>query len=383
MQSSTIRGDGGSETFFYRTLGIPRINVHHPVNHFDFTRPGRRILVVGPMGSGKTGFAAQIWRDSRVALAKNKRMPECLTQDGADLRHVFFVRSRLDKRRFSEYPDDALAYRGGYEQLGAAIADITSSFELEELVHDNPEYGTWVIDEASFYDERIAYVIQRLSDSRGLVFVLPTLILNFRNAVFNTTAELLLEVATDLFPLTAYCEHRACLVDSSYTYRYYTVDGKECPALYFDPLIIVGGDRVHNDAREPNYATRCEEHHVLPGKEYTYLVLKPLGEEAAAGQPDALEAELSLLARQPAASRLAEWMPDQSGERAELERNALNVPCLAERALAFLFAEQNLISEMLLRRIVRRLQLDTAFLSQRLSDNRRPVDFSQGELWTS
>lgn len=112
-------------------------------------------------------------------------------------------------------------------------------------------------------------------------------------------------------------------------------------------------------------------------------MLKPLGEEEAAGQPEALEAELSLLARQPATSWLAEWMPEQSGERAELERNALSVPCLAERALAFLFAEQNLISEMLLRRIVRRLQLDTEFLAQRLSDNRHPVDFSQGELWTS
>ncbi|MFP4153519.1 MAG: thymidine kinase, partial [Alkalispirochaeta sp.] len=228
---------------FHRTLGIPRVHVHHPVNHFDFTKAGRRILVVGPMGSGKTGFAAQIWRDSRVARAKDRDIPACFTPDGADLRKVFFVRSRLDKRRFSEYPADALAYRGGYEQLGGAIADISSSFELEELIRENGDYGTWVIDEASFYDERIAYVIQRLSDARGLVFVLPTLILNFRNAVFNTTAQLLLEVATDLFPLTAYCEHRTCLVDSSYTYRYYSVDGLECPAFYFDPLIIVGGDR--------------------------------------------------------------------------------------------------------------------------------------------
>jgi thymidine kinase len=59
------------------------------------------------------------------------------------------------------------------------------------------------------------------------------------------------------------------------------------------------------------------------------------------------------------------------------------VPCLAERALVYLFAEQNLISELLLRRLVERLQLDTEFLSRRLEDNRRPVDFSQEELWTS
>ncbi|MFP4153460.1 MAG: thymidine kinase, partial [Alkalispirochaeta sp.] len=139
------------------------------------------------------------------------------------------------------------------------------------------------------------------------------------------------------------------------------------------------------DGREPNYATRCEAHHVLPGKEYTFLVLKPIGEAAAAGDAEPLEEELALLTRSPERSRLAEWMPDESdtSERAVLTRNAFRVPCLAERALSFLFAEQNLISEVLLRRLVRRLQLDTEFLSRRLADNRRPVDFSQEELWTS
>ncbi len=371
---------------FYRTLGLPQLHVHHPINHFDFTRPGRRILVVGPMGSGKTGFAAQVWRDSQVALSKDRAIRGCTTVDGADLRRVFFVRSRLDRRRFSEYPEDALAYRGGYEQLGASIADIGSSFELEDLVAKHPEVGTWIIDEASFYDERIAYVIQRLSSSRGLVFVLPTLILNFRNAVFNTTASLLLEIASDAFPLSAYCEHRTCLTDSSYTYRYYVVDGEECPAVYFDPLIIIGGDRASVDEREPNYATRCGEHHILPGKDYTYLVLKPLGERAAAGNADELEEELASLKHRPPQSRLGEWLAEHhpgDGESDRLSRNALNVPCLAERALVFLFAEQNLISELLLRRIVRRLQLDTDFLGRRLADNRRPVDFSQEELWIS
>ena len=37
---------------------------------------------------------------------------------------------------------------------------------------------------------------------------------------------------------------QGCLNDAFYTYRYYSVNGKECPALYFDPLIIVGGDRM-------------------------------------------------------------------------------------------------------------------------------------------
>ncbi len=364
---------------FFETLGLPRLQVHHPINHFDFTRPGRIILVVGPMGSGKTGFAAQIWRDSRIALQKDDSVDRWTCTNGADLRNVFFIRSRLDKRRFTEYPADALAYRGGYEIVGKAIANIDSSFELEAVIEDHPDVGTWVIDEASFYDERIAYVIRRLVVERGLVFVLPTLILNFRNALFNATTSLLLEVARDVFPLTAYCEHPACLTDSSYTYRYYLVDGEECPALYFDPLIIVGGDQKHADGRRPNYGTRCGDHHVLPGKDYTYLVLKPLGEQAAAGEPADLTRELKLLRDEASRSRLGLWLAEHNAgddEQNRLSRNALRVPCLAERALVYLFAEQNLISELLLREIVLDLDLDVDFLTQRLADNRRPVRFT-------
>lgn len=331
------------------------------------------------MGSGKTGFAAQIWRDSRVALAKDDQVQRWTSVDGADLRRVFFVRSRLDRRRFTEYPAEALAYRGGHEIVGSSIADISSSFELEKLVDTHPEVGTWVIDEVSFYDERMAYVIQRLSAARGLVFVLPTLILNFRNAVFNTTASLLLEIATDVFPLSAYCEHSTCLTDSNYTYRYYLVDGEECPALYFDPLIIVGGDRTQDDGRQPNYGTRCREHHILPAKDYTYLVLKPLGEAAAAGDTSALSEELSALKNAPENSLLGKWLSEHhpsDSEQDRLSRNAILVPCLAERALVFLFAEQNLIGEPILRALVEKLDLDRGYLTERLEDNRRPVDFS-------
>lgn len=363
---------------FYSTLGLPELHVHNPRNHFDFTRPGRRILVVGPMGSGKTGFAAQIWRDSRVALAKDDKVQGWTSVDGADLRRVFFVRSRLDRRRFTEYPEEALAYRGGYELVGDSIADISSSFELEKLIDDHPDVGTWVIDEASFYDERMAYVIQRFSSSRGLVFVLPTLILNFRNAVFNTTASLLLEIASDVFPLSAYCEHSACLTDSNYTYRYYLVNGVECPALYFDPLIIVGGDRTQEDGRQPNYGTRCGEHHILPAKDYTYLVLKPLGEDASAGDTGSLTRELQDLKTDTEASLLGRWLAEHhssDSERDQLSRNAILVPCLAERALVFLFAEQNLISEQTLKDLVVSLDLDREYLAERLSDNRRPVRF--------
>ena len=330
---------------------------------------------MGPMGSGKTEYSSRVWRDSRVALHKSADLARRSSTGGADRRRVFFVRSALDRGRFEEYPEDALAYRGGYERLGDSIAEISDSYGLERLIEQHPEVGTWVLDEASFYDERLPYVMHRASEARGLVFICPTLILNFRRSIFNQTAQLLLEVATDVFPLTAYCEHYDCLTDSLYTYRYYTVEGRECPALYFDPLIIIGGDAAKRDAREPDYATRCDEHHYLPGKEYTYLHLKPLGVEASRGNLDPLAGELAAMNAGEGESMLDRHIGERYPDPEHLCRNALLVPCLAERALCYLFVEQNLLSEVQLRRLVERLDLDGKYLERRLADNGRPIYF--------
>jgi thymidine kinase len=363
---------------FLKSLGFPEIRVHHPFNHFDFRRDSRRILVIGPMGSGKTEYSSRVWRDSKVALSKAESVQSETSTAGADRRRVFFIRSMLDAGRFPDYPEDALAFRGGYERCGDAIAQISDSFGLERVMQDNPEVGTWIIDEATFYDERLAYLVHRESERRGLVFVFPSLILNFRRSIFNSTAQLLLELSTDVFPLTAYCEHSECLRDSFYTYRYYLVEGEECPALYFDPLIIVGGDTTREDPREPNYCTRCDEHHYLPGKEYTFLTLKPLGVQAAAGEAEALKNELWYMKHDLSKSRLYETLQEQyrQGEdngAGSIHMKALRVPCIAERALIFLFVEQNLLPEELVRRLVTELDLDRDYLSKRLADNRRSV----------
>ncbi|MFP4329445.1 MAG: thymidine kinase [Alkalispirochaetaceae bacterium] len=363
----------GDATSFLKSLGLPSFRVHKPVSHFDFTRGSRRILVMGPMGSGKTEYSSRIWRDSQVALEKSEALARRVSTGAADRRRVFFVRSALDRGRFADYPEDALAYRGGYERLGGSIAEIESSYGLERLIDSHPEVGTWVLDEASFYDERLAYVIHRASEQRGLVFICPTLILNFRRTIFNQTAQLLLEVATDIFPLTAYCEHHDCLTDSLYTYRYYTVEGRECPALYFDPLIIIGGDAAKRDPLEPDYATRCDEHHYLPGKEYTYLHLKPLGSEASRGNLGPLFGELEAMNRGEGESMLERHIAERYPDPDHLCRNALSVPCLAERAVCYLYVEQNLLSEAHLRELVDTLGLDREYLRRRLGDNGRPM----------
>jgi len=366
-----------NSTEFLRSLGFPALKVHGSFNHFDFTRPARRILVIGPMGSGKTEFSARIWRDSRVALRKHALPAERTITKGADRRVIHFVRSAMDRARFPEYPNDALAFRGGYERCGEDISTVRDSFGLEAVIASRPDAGTWIIDEAAFYDERIAYLIRNESLSRGIIFVCPTLVLNFRREIFNQTARLLLEEATDVFPLTAYCEHPECIDDSLYTYRYYRSGDMECPALYFDPLIIIGGDRDKNDPREPNYCTRCDEHHYLPGKEYTYFTLKPLGETASRGELKPLLAELAALNGDPQGSRLAaslRRLNEDSADPSHQSLNALLVPCLAERAITYLYAEQNLLSLEQLLRLVSDLGLDREYLAKRLADNKRPVE---------
>lgn len=374
----------------FKSLGFPSVSVHEANTHFDFIEPSRTILVIGPMGSGKTEYAARLWRDAAVARRKGNSISYLTSGGGtqrdlfepdsgigtADRRNTFFVRNSLDKARFSEYPADALAYRGGFERCGRNIATISNSFDLEETIKNNPHIGTWILDEAAFYDERLAYLVKREAEQRGLVFVMPTLLLNFRGEVFNATARLLMETSTDIYPLSAYCEHSECLENAYNTYRYYVVDGVECPALFFDPLIIVGGDREKNDPLEPNYCTRCDSHHYLPGKQYTYFILKPLGERASIGNLDALEAELRAIKYTPDTSELFKMFRVHylEGSRPSQEQmNALKVPCIAERALVYLFAEQNLLSVEQTRLLVERLDLNKEYLSRRLADNKRPI----------
>lgn len=379
-----------THTGLYKSLGFPSVMLHETNTHFDFVEPSRTILVIGPMGSGKTEFAARLWRDAAVARKKGLSVAWLTSGGGsqkelfepesgigtADRRNTFFVRYSLDKERFSDYPEDALAYRSGYERCGKNIATISNSFDLEKTIQNNPHVGTWILDEAAFYDERLAYLVKRESELRGLVFVMPTLLLNFRGEMFNETARLLMETSTDIYPLSAYCEHEECLENAYNTYRYYLVDGVECPALFFDPLIIVGGDREKNDPREPNYCTRCDMHHYLPGKQYTYFTLKPLGERASIGDLDPLQKELKAITCDLENSELHRAFRSNylDGPRPSYEQmNALKVPCIAERAIVYLFAEQNLLSAEQTRSLVDSLDLDRAYLMRRLSDNKRPL----------
>jgi thymidine kinase len=368
---------------FLKSLGFPTLEVHNTFSHYDFTRPGRRVLLIGPMGSGKTEYSARVWRDAAIAQSKGEKVRALTSFEDVDRRKVFFIRSYIDGERFEDYPEDALAFRSGYVRCGENIARIRDSFDFERVVQDNPTVGTYIIDEASFFDERLAYVVRNLSVEKGIMFIFPTLILNFRRDIFNSTARLMLDMATDVIPLTAYCEHKDCLNDAFYTYRYYTVDGCECPALFFDPLIVVGGDKEKTGSATPNYGSRCDEHHFLPGKEYTFFILKPLAQDAARGNVAPLRKELELLKTDILKSELGKNIRKRYSKdpNEEIYNNALKPDLIAEKALMFLFNEQNLVSEDMLIRLSQELDLNRTYMTKTLADNKRHVDFEQKLLF--
>jgi len=60
--------------------------------------------------------------------------------------------------------------------------------------------------------------------------------------------------------------------------------------------------------------------------------------------------------------------------------NSLKVANIAEKALIYLYAEQNLLPEELLIRLTESLKLDRVYMKKTLEDSRRQVDLDQHML---
>lgn len=364
---------------FLKNIGFRSTAIHRSFDHFDFSRGGRIILVVGPMGAGKTEFVTRIWRDAQVIKKKSAMVSgHTTTKHGADRRNIFIVKNKLDALRFPSNPRNSLSFRGGYIDCGDSISEIADSFGLEELIETHPHCGVWIIDEAEFYDERIAFVMRRYVRERELVFVCPTLSLNFRKNIFNTTANFLIDYASDAFPLTAYCEHPDCLRNAVYSYRYYlTGDSRrETPALYFDPLIMVDSDDARTAEYRPNYEARCAHHHFLPGKEYTYMTLKPYAARALDSNSTELIDELSAIRNDITRSHLHRDFINRYREnpiKKEAALASLSAKSIVERALVYLYSEVNLIDGQLMRRLGEALSLDMGYMKRVLAENGRRI----------
>ena len=104
-----------------------------------------------------------------------------------------------------------------------------------------------------------------------------------------------------------------------------------------------------------------------------------MGELASRGQEKPLREELDALKHNMEGSILFKNIHERyAGKKdEEIYFNSLEPGNIAEKALVFLFCEQNLVPEELLLRLVSELKLDTEYLTKVLSDNRRPVTFEQ------
>jgi thymidine kinase len=136
----------------------------------------------------------------------------------------------------------------------------------------------------------------------------------------------------------------------------------------------VGGDKLTDDPKFPNYSTRCDQHHYLPGKEYTFMTLKPLGEQAYGGNIKPLLKELNLLKHDIERSQLYNHFTERyiKAESSEpIMMNALKASCIAEKALIYLFSEENIISAGQMQSLAQEIKADIGYINERLVENRK------------
>ncbi|UGQ17564.1 thymidine kinase [Borrelia sp. RT1S] len=336
------------------------------VSHFDFRSSLNLMLVVGPMGSGKTEYAARIYKDSLVIKNKSLKILNSITKGSRNRANVFFIRNVLDRKRFKDCPENGIPYRGGVVDGVSGVGFSGNSFDVEKIVEDNSQYGTFVIDEACFYEERLVFVLSRLALDLDILFVLPTLIYNFRKEIFNNTAKLLIEYSDKVCRIGAYCEHDSCMDESFLTYRYYFYEGQEIAAPYFDPLLIVGGDGIVESAIYPNYAARCSKHHYLVGREYFFTVLKPFALLYVQGDKELFEREILCLNSGKCSSTFESSLSTEARGKCEIEvlNNLFKLPFLAERALITLALEYNILSRDDFKELVSKFSLNRDYIQK-------------------
>jgi thymidine kinase len=182
-------------------------------------------LVCGSMFSGKT--EELIRRIKRAEIAKQR---------------IQVFSHRLDTR----YGESQVASHSGANLRSVAVQSATQI--LEKL---DPDATVVAIDEAQFFDWRVAEVANKLAD-RGIRVIVAGLDTDFRGEPFGPMP-LLMAHAEQVDKLSAICV--VCGAPASRTQR--LING--APARYNDPVILVGANEV--------YEARCRHCHQVPGKD--------------------------------------------------------------------------------------------------------------------
>ncbi len=181
-------------------------------------------IICGSMFSGKT--EELIRRVRRAEIARQR---------------VQVFKPRLDDR----YALERVASHDGGQKEAFVIE------RAEEILSKlNPDTTVVAIDEAQFFDWKVADVARLLAD-RGLRVIITGLDLDFRGEPFGPMPLLMAE-AEMVDKLHAICV--VCGAPASRTQR--LINGQ--PANYNDPIILVGASEV--------YEARCRDCHKVPGR---------------------------------------------------------------------------------------------------------------------
>ena len=104
------------------------------------------------------------------------------------------------------------------------------------------------------------------------------------------------------------------------------------------------------------------------------MTLKPLGELAYGGNIKPLLKELKLLNHDIERSELHHHFIDKfikAPSPKPIMMDALKVSCIAEKALIYLFSEENIISAGQMEYLAKEIKGDTAYINERLVENRK------------
>lgn len=162
-------------------------------------------------------------------------------------------RAQIAKQKtqvFKPVIDDRYHKTNVVSHSGDQIEAVPVDHPDELLMRLAPGVEVVAIDEAQFFDERIADICEEMAN-RGIRVILAGLDRDFRGEPFGPIPGLM-ALAEYVDKLHAICV--VCGNPASRTQR--LIDGN--PAQYDDPVILVGAQEV--------YEARCRKCHQVPGK---------------------------------------------------------------------------------------------------------------------